>query len=1043
MKQTITPTVEKRHNYFRGIFFLMISLWFSMESKAVTISIPAVPGTDTSSFTPTNRRFAFSASRMLFSPSEIGSTGTITAIAFQKASGSISTPVNYITIYMKETTSSTITTAVPANINNYALSGYKKVYFSNAIDNSITSGWTTVVLSTAVTDSTLMTYSGGSNYLDVIIVKESSETAVTVAGNYPIYNTHNTSGSISAYYHSASTSLYGATNFTTLTTKRPNIQLSITSTCAGKPAAGTVTGPATAVCSGTNFLLTGTGITLGTGMHYQWQSRPASTGAFVNMTATDTFTTLTTNTTTNKDYRLVSQCLLSGQSDTTTLYTARVLAPATISATTDTTFCIGGSVILSSSPLATGATYTWFKDGVTTGLTGSSYTASTTGVYTLMATTTDCPTGALSNSKTVTVNPLPTAAFSALSATTFCDGLSVGLQATTGAGYTYQWQRGGVDISGATSSLYTATVGGVYRVKVTNSTTGCTNTSTTTTVTVNPTPTAPVISGAGGKTSFCTSDNLVLSTTAISGLSYQWRDLSGIIAGATSASYTATSANTYRLTATLGSCSATSTGLVITENPLPTAVIVPVGAISFCNGDSLKVSATTSAGVSYQWLESGTPIAGAPAASSIFVKTAGVYSVKVTNTTTGCNDQSSTLTVTIITPTKPTVAASGPTEFCIGGSVTLTATVASGLTTQWQESGTDIPAEILTTLTTSTAGSYRMKVTNGVGCAGYSDPVDVIVNSLPDNTISVTGGTNICNGTASSILAPIVPGYTYQWRNLGVNIPGEVYNPYSAKTAGTFSVEITDSNGCKATSTDVVMTIMYVSPFYIHPYGNTFFCDGEKTKLATQAGFTTYQWYLNGVFIPGATDSFTFADKNGKYSVKVQDPVNGCFATSTGFSILVIPSPDTPFITKVGSRLSTTVKGVTYQWYKDGVAIAGATDSFTMTTGTGGIYAVVVTNSNDCSKRSEIDLSVTGINEAVSSTYYIKVYPNPTQDKLNIDAPKEVTVTLIDLQGRKLFTQKEAKQIDMSQLASGVYILQFTDANNQVVATEKVSKVDY
>jgi hypothetical protein len=1028
MKQFFTALTLR----FTGLYLIkavLLIVIFSYSSfAAVVVTIPSTPGTDTSSFTPTNRKSSYSAARMLFTASEVGTVGTITHLGFQKSSGSTSTSVNYISIYMKETTATTVSTSVPSGFPT----GYTRVYNSSYIDNTMSSGWTTITLSTAVGE--IMTFSGGSNNLDIVVVKTNSETATSA---FPVYNCHTSSGPVSAYYYGSS--ILGST-FTTTTTKRPNIQLTIENTCAGKPAAGTVSGPSAAVCSGANFMLTGTGVTLGTGMKYQWQYRSSGSGPYLNTSAVDTFTTYTTSTTVSRDYRVYSICSLSGQSDTSSPITINVVNPSVISALSDTTFCAGGSVTLNTTT-ASGVTYTWFNGVVNTGITGSTYVASTSGTYSARASTVSCA-GLFSNTKIVTVNPLPTATITPSSATTFCDGLSVGLQANIGTGLTYQWQKGGVDIASATSSLYTATTSGNYRVKVTNSSTGCFDYSTVTTVTVNPMPIAPVISGAGGATSYCASSSLVLSTTPTSGVSYQWENLSGTISGATSSSYTASSPNTYKLNAILGSCIAKSNALVITENPLPIATISKTGSVSFCAGDSLKVNATTSAGVTYQWLESGSPISG-ETGSSIYLKTAGIYSVKVTNATTGCNDQSTTLTVNIITTSIPTISASGPIEFCVGNSVTLNAVVGAGLTMQWQESGTDIVGAATASYIANTSGNYRMKVTSGVGCAAYSSAITVKVNPLPSTTLTITGGTDICNGNASTILAPIVYGYTYQWRDLGVDISGATSNPLYAKVAGTYSVKIIDSNGCTAVSSDVPVTVKFVKPFYIHPYGNTFFCDGEKTKLATQSGFTTYQWYLNGVFIPGATDTFVYADKNGKYSVQVQDPTNGCYATSTGFNIIVIPAPDTPFITKIGSRLSTTVKGVFYQWYKDGVEIAGATDSFINVTGIGGIYKVKVTNSRECSKSAEIDLNPSSINNSMSTTYYVKVYPNPTNDKLNIDAPEGISVNLVDLQGRVLLQQKEARQIDMSQYATGVYILQFVNANNEIIAVEKISKVDY
>jgi len=70
-----------------------------------------------------------------------------------------------------------------------------------------------------------------------------------------------------------------------------------------------------------------------------------------------------------------------------------------------------------------------------------------------------------------------------LGSTTICSGQQVGLQANTGSGLTYAWQRNGVIIPSATSSLYNATSGGAYTVTVTKG--GCSATSGAVIVTVN------------------------------------------------------------------------------------------------------------------------------------------------------------------------------------------------------------------------------------------------------------------------------------------------------------------------------------------------------------------------------------------------------------------------------------------------------------------------------------------------------------------------------------------------------------------------------
>lgn len=1024
LKSTLKPTGK----FLFPLIAFGVLLCSSVQSLAAVFTVPSTPGTDTSSFTPTNRRTAYSASRMLFSASEIGATGTITALGFQKYSGSTSTSINYITIYMRETTSSTVSTTLPTGFP----SGWKRVYYSGVIDNTMSSGWTTVTLSTASSD--IMTFSGGSNYLDIIIVKETSETGTSA---FPVWSCNTASGPMSAYYFGSS-AFTSSSSFTTTSTKRPNIQLTIDATCAGKPASGTVTGPSTAVCSGSSFTLNTTGVTLGTGMRYQWQSRNAGSGSYANMGVADTFTSLTTSSTVNKDYRLVSVCTKSSQSDTTPGFTVNVLNPTTISPGSDTTFCAGGAVTLSSTTLP-GVTYNWFKDAVNTGSTGSSYSATATGVYSVRVSTSSCA-GVFSNTINVTVNPLPTATITAAGPTTFCDGLSVTLNANTGTGLAYQWQKGTTDLPGETGSSYIATTAGTYRVKVTNTVTGCSAFSTGTTVTVNPVPTAPVIAGAGGKSSYCAGGSLALSTTAVSGLTYQWENSSGSIPGATSASYTASAPSTYTLAATLGTCTKKSNSIVVTENPLPPTTITPAGTISFCDGDSVTITAPSGTGFNYDWRESGSSM-GAPNLNTYSAKANGVYSVKVTNSATGCSDISITLSVSVITTPIPTIAAGGPAEFCDGGSVTLTGTVASGLTMQWQRGSSDITGEVTNTYTATTSGSYRLKVISSVGCAAYSGRISVVVNPLPSNAVSVAGGTDICNGDESVMTAATGAGYTYQWIKGSTDMPGEVYNPFRAKTAGSYSVRIKDAKGCMSTSTPIAVTVKFVAPFYIHPYGNTYFCDGDTTLLATQSGFSSYQWYQDGTYIPGATDTAVKVTKGGKYSVRVEDPTNHCFAKSAGFTILVIPGPGTPTIKQVGSRLSTDVTGVSYQWYKDGVAIKGALDSFIIITAPA-LYSVTVTNEAACSRSAELDLRTTSIAAADAGDYEIRLYPNPTSDKLIIDAPRGLTISLVDLQGRLLTSGKDLKEIDMSSYVPGVYLVRFSDSQNQTIATQRVSKVE-
>ncbi|MFI5171106.1 MAG: FG-GAP-like repeat-containing protein [Chitinophagales bacterium] len=152
-----------------------------------------------------------------------------------------------------------------------------------------------------------------------------------------------------------------------------------------------------------------------------------------------------------------------------------------ISAGGATTFCQGGSVVLTATH--TGATLQWKKNGVNIpGATLISFTAVQKATYTC---TTISPCGASTSTGIyVNVNKNPTASITAGGATTFCAGGSVTLTEAAVAGCTYQWYKGASTIAGATSTNYIATTAGNYKCRVTKTATGCFKNSNTITVTV-------------------------------------------------------------------------------------------------------------------------------------------------------------------------------------------------------------------------------------------------------------------------------------------------------------------------------------------------------------------------------------------------------------------------------------------------------------------------------------------------------------------------------------------------------------------------------
>ena len=158
-----------------------------------------------------------------------------------------------------------------------------------------------------------------------------------------------------------------------------------------------------------------------------------------------------------------------------------VVETISISAGGATTFCQGGSVILTASH--SGTSLQWKKNGVNiSGATSLNYTATQKATYSCQ-TTSICGT-ATSTGIYVNVNKNPAASITAGGATTFCAGGSVTLTEFPSAGCSYQWYKGALLVGGATSTTYTATVSGNYKCRVIKTATGCYKNSNTITVSV-------------------------------------------------------------------------------------------------------------------------------------------------------------------------------------------------------------------------------------------------------------------------------------------------------------------------------------------------------------------------------------------------------------------------------------------------------------------------------------------------------------------------------------------------------------------------------
>ena len=103
---------------------------------------------------------------------------------------------------------------------------------------------------------------------------------------------------------------------------------------------------------------------------------------------------------------------------------------------------------------------------------------------------------------------------------------------------------------------------------------------------------------------------------------------------------------------------------------------------------------------------------------------------------------------------------------------------------------------------------------------------------------------------------------------------------------------------------------------------------------------------------------------------------------------------------------------------------------------------IQVTDSNGCHSISpqfplhSIDrTAVAGLQKAD-----IAIYPNPTEGIVHISAPEKVRIVLNTIDGRKLIDESDATEINISSLASGIYMLMVYDKNGSLAKVEKLTK---
>jgi uncharacterized protein (TIGR02145 family) len=248
--------------------------------------------------------------------------------------------------------------------------------------------------------------------------------------------------------------------------------------------------------------------------------------------------------------------------------------------------------------------------------------------------------------------------------------------------------------------------------------------------------------------------------------------------------------------------------------------------------------------------------------------TSGTY----TYTTTASNGCDSVATLHLIINTPPTANITQPTTTLTCTTTSIALTASGGGTYLWNDNSTSA------TKTVTAAGTYSVTVTSINGCTATASSVITSNTTAPTASITPASSTTFCTGGSVDLNANTGTGLSYQWKLNGNNINNATSASYTASNAGSYTVVVTNSNGCSATSSATVVTVNNsITPTFTQVQA---ICSGASFTLPTTSNNNiTGQWSpaINNT----ATTTYTFTPTAGQCAstASMTVTVNTCTVT--------------------------------------------------------------------------------------------------------------------------------------------------------------------
>ncbi|MEM0996795.1 MAG: choice-of-anchor L domain-containing protein [Bacteroidota bacterium] len=490
----------------------------------------------------------------------------------------------------------------------------------------------------------------------------------------------------------------------------------------------------------------------------------------------------------------------------------------------------------------------------------------------------------LADTATIIIQDPPTV--SAGPAQSMCANSTINIGAPPTPFNTYTWTPGaGLSSATVADPQLTLSTPGVYQYNVVlTDTNGCTQEDSVD-ITVQVLPESPF----NFPQALCTAQPGTFTYTGPSPptATYNWTFTGGnVISGTGQGPYQVSWATPGNYAVTLevteGICTSTITSNMVMVTPLPQLALTAqdVSCNGFSDGSIAATVTSGTPGFTYNWSVpgSGATVSGLPV---------GTYQAIVSDSL-GCAD---TASIALTQPAPLNNTLSFTPIPCFGGATSATANPTGGTGVYSYNWSNGDQTQTATGLTT---GTWSVTITDNTGGVQPCQFVDQITLSEPLPLV-VTASSTIAscgqsNGTATAFATGGTPPYSYSWTGGGLTAFVNNLAP------GTYTVTVTDANGCSTTaSTDVLQT-----PFPVVTAGaDTSFCEGEggvTISASGSSGTTPYYYTWSCANPPCGLDSINDNDPLANpsvsqwYYVQITDG-NGCLSNIDSVFVTIIPKP--------------------------------------------------------------------------------------------------------------------------------------------------------